>query len=443
MGRALLTDLYGPTMAASYLRRGMTAPATFSLFVRHLPPTRGFLVAAGLGECLEFLSDFHFEEEELAYLAAQGFSEDMLAALADVRFDGDVWAVPEGRLVFANEPLLEVTASLPVAQLVETQLLNMVSFRTAIASKAARCMLAVQGRMELVDFGLRRTQGFEAGLSAARLTAMVGFAATSNVEAARRDDLVPSGTMAHSYVEAFAGESEAFRAFAEDFPERTTLLVDTYDTLRGVSRAIAVIKELGLAEHAAVRLDSGDLSSLAHATRRMLDDAGLARVRIVVSGSLDEHALARLVRDRAPVDVAGVGTKMGVSADAPYLDSAYKLVAYAGRPVAKLSEGKATFPGPKQVFRAEGLRDTLGRREEAPPPGTAPLLIPVMEGGRRLSGPEGIEPARARYRADLAQLPASAADIEHPVAPEPALTPELARLTERVRAEAGAETPPG
>jgi nicotinate phosphoribosyltransferase len=443
VGRALLTDLYELTMAASYLRRGMTAPATFSLFVRRLPPTRGFLVSAGLGECLDVLSDFRFEQEELAYLATQGFPEDALDAFAAVRFDGDVWAVPEGRLVFANEPLLEVTASLPVAQLIETQLLNMVSFRTAIASKAARCVLAAQGRMELVDFGLRRTQGFEAGLAAARLSAMVGFAATSNVEAARREGLVPSGTMAHSYVEAFASESEAFRVFAEDFPGRTTFLVDTYDTLRGVARAIAVIEEQGLGQHAAIRLDSGDLSSLAHDARRMLDEAGLVGVRIVVSGSLDEHALARLVHDRAPVDVAGVGTKMGVSADAPYLDTAYKLVAYAGRPVAKLSASKETLPGPKQVFRAEGLRDVVGVRDEAAPPGTVPLLVPVMEGGRRRGAPESIEDQRARFLADMEQLPPGAADIARPVAPEPALTPALARLTERVYAEAAADDAPG
>lgn len=442
MGRALLTDFYELTMAESYLRRDMAEPATFSLFVRRLPPARGFLVAAGLGECLDFLESFHFEEEDLAYLATLGFADDVLARLGALRFDGDVWAVPEGRVVFANEPLLEVTAAMPVAQLMETHLLNLVSFRTAVASKAARCVLAADGRFELVDFGLRRTQGFEAGLAAARASAMVGFATTSNVEAARRFGLAPAGTMAHSYVEAFPSETEAFRTFAEDFPERATLLVDTYDTRRGVARAITVITELGLGDRAAVRLDSGDLSALAHDARRMLDEAGLERVRIVVSGNLDEYALARLVGDGAPVDAAGVGTRMGVSADAPYLDTVYKLVAYGGRPVAKLSAAKATYPGPKQVFRGEGRRDVLATRGEAVPAGCEPLLVPVMRGGRRLFADEALSAQRSRFREDVSLLAAEAARTEDPQPPEPVLSPALERLTEQVHAEAGHDGPP-
>jgi len=433
MGRALLTDFYELTMAASYLRRGMTAPATFSLFVRRLPPTRGFLVAAGLEECLEFLEAFRFEEEDLAYLTSLGFADEVLEAFASLRFSGDVWAIPEGRVVLAEEPLLEVTAPMPEAQLVETYLLNKISFHTAVASKAARCVLAAQGRFELVDFGLRRTQGLEAGMAAARASAMVGFGATSNVEAARRYGLTPSGTMAHSYVEAFPREIDAFRAFAGDFPERTTFLVDTYDTLTGVTRAIEVIRDLGLERHAAIRLDSGDLSALARGARRLLDDAGLTEVRIVVSGNLDEHRLARLVQDGAPVDVAGVGTRMGVSADAPYLDTAYKLVAYDGRPVAKLSTDKATYPGAKQVFRAAGLRDTLGLRDEAPPPGSDPILEPVMEGGRRLRGSEDLEVQRRRYESDAAQLPGSATELVESIAPTAGVSVALASLTEGVR----------
>lgn len=435
MGSALMLDLYELTMASSYLRRSMNAPATFSLFVRRLPPGRGFLVAAGLEDVLRYLEEFHFDEEELSYLASQGFDQEELDAFAALRFTGDVWAVPEGTVVVADEPLLEVTAPLPEAQLVETFLLNKMSFTTAVASKAARCVMAAEGRFELVDFGMRRSQGLEAALVAARASAMVGFGGTSDVEAARRYGLVPSGTMAHSYVEAFTDEIDAFRAFAADHPTRTTFLVDTFDTLVGVRNAIEVIQERHLGDRAGIRLDSGDLSALAFEARRLLDDAGLPAVKIVVSGSLDEHRLAELVADGAPVDAAGVGTRMDVSADAPYLDSAYKLVSYDGRPVAKLSTGKATYPGAKQVFRGPGLRDLLGLREEEPPAGFSPLLEPVMEHGRRRRGPEPLAVPKERWRRDMAQLPPEACDLVHPVAPVVEVSPALATLTERVRSD--------
>jgi nicotinate phosphoribosyltransferase len=433
MGSALMLDLYELTMASSYLRRAMTAPATFSLFVRRLPPERGFLVAAGLEDVLQFLEEFHFDEEELSYLASQGFDEEELDAFATLRFTGDVWAVPEGTVVFADEPLLEVTAPLPEAQIVETFLLNKISFHTAVASKAARCVMAAEDRFELVDFGMRRSQGLEAALAAARASAIVGFKATSDVEAARRYGLVPSGTMAHSYVEAFTDEIDAFRAFAADHPTRTTFLVDTYDTLGGVRNAIEVIREHHLDDRAGIRLDSGDLSSLAFEARRLLDEAGLPAVKIVVSGSLDEHRLAKLVADGAPVDVAGVGTRMDVSADAPYLDSAYKLVSYDGRPVAKLSTDKATYPGPKQVFRGPGLRDLLGLRDEEPPVGFSPLLEHVVERGRRRRPAEPLAVQQKRWRRDLALLPPAACDLVHPVAPVVEVTTALATLTEQVR----------
>src|SRR6266545_2299217 len=359
----LCTDLYELNMAASYLRRGMTGPATFSLFARHLPPDRGFLVAAGLQECLEFLEGFHFDDDELAWLHAElGFDDQAVAAFAELRFTGEVWAVPEGRVVFAGEPLLEVTAPIAEAQLVETALLNSISFHTAVASKAARCRLAAGGA-ELVDFAFRRTQGMDAAMAVARASAMVGFSATSNVEAARRFGLRVAGTMAHSFVEAFGDERSAFAAFARDFPDRTTFLVDTYDTLEGVRAAIEVIRELGLAGGLGVRLDSGDLGELAVRTRRLLDEAGLPDARIVASGGLDEYAIAELVGHGAPIDIYGVGTKMGVSADAPYLDTAYKLVRYGERPVAKLSPGKPSLPGAKQVFRGRATDgDLLGLR---------------------------------------------------------------------------------
>jgi nicotinate phosphoribosyltransferase len=432
MPGALITDLYELNMAASYLRRGMVGPATFSLFVRRLPPMRGFLVAAGVEDALDFLGQLSFEPADLDYLAALGFDDNACSSFAGLRFDGEVWAMPEGQVVLADEPLLEVTAPLPQAQLVETALLNYLTFQTALASKAARCRLAAAGRIELVEFGFRRTHGIDAGIAAARLAALAGFSATSNVEAARRHDLRCSGTMAHSYIEAFPSELEAFRAFAHDLPSQTTFLVDTYDTLSGVAHAIQVIKELGLETRSAIRLDSGDLASLARASRVMLDSAGLTRVRILVSGGLDEHDLARLVANGAPVDAAGVGTRLGVSADAPYLDSVYKLVTYDGRPVAKQSEGKATLPGAKQVFRGPGLRDVLGLRDDPAPEGTRPLLQPMMAGGRRVLPPGSLAQARARLEADLAALPASAKDLTSPLPPTVRRTAGLEALARQV-----------
>src|SRR5713101_2609822 len=260
--KALLTDLYELNMVASYLRRGMTGLATFSLFVRALPKQRGFLVAAGIESCLDYLQDLRFDEDEIRYLGDElKFPQRDLEAFRQFRFTGDVWGVPEGRVVFAGEPLLEVTAPLPEAQLIETYLLNRITFESTIASKAARCVIAAAGR-DAVDFSFRRTQGIEAGIDVARLSSMVGFAATSNVEAARRYGLVAAGTMAHSYIEACASEVAAFRAFAQDFPGRATFLVDTYDTVAGIKHAIAVIRELNLTGRLGIRIDSGDLVAL-------------------------------------------------------------------------------------------------------------------------------------------------------------------------------------
>jgi nicotinate phosphoribosyltransferase len=433
----LLTDLYELNMAASYLERGMGGEATFSLFVRQLPPTRGFLVAAGLEPSLEFLEGFGLSEEELDYLGRElGFEDPVLDALGALRFQGDVWAVPEGRVVYANEPLLELTAPIAVAQLVEPYLLNQITFQTTIASKAARCVIAADGR-DVVDFALRRTQGLDAALAVARCSSIVGFAATSNVEAARRYGLRPAGTMAHSYIESFASEKEAFRTFARDFPNRTTFLVDTFDTLNGVRSAIEVIDELGLAgsEAVGIRLDSGDLDELSRAARKLLDEAGLERVRIFASGGLDELEVDRLVRGRAPIDAFGIGTRMGVSADAPYLDSAYKLVEYDGRPILKLSAQKVTEPGRKQVFRGpEG--DVVGLRDEAMIDEHEPMLVPVMRGGRRTGPHRTLETARSLFRSDLERVPDAARTIEDPVAPVPAISKALEELYERARADA-------
>ncbi len=432
MGLGLLTDLYELNMAASYLRRGMDVSATFSLFVRGLPSQRGFAVSAGLEDCLDYLEALRFDDTDLAYLRELGFRQDDVERFASLRFTGEAWAVPEGRMVFAGEPVLEVTAPIAEAQLGETYLLNQITLHTTLASKAARCRIAA-GDRDVVDFAFRRTHGLDAAMAVARTTAMCGFAATSNVEAARRFGLRAAGTMAHSYIEAFATERDAFRAFAQDFPGRVTFLVDTYDTAGGVDAAIDVIRELGLGGELAVRLDSGDLGELSREARRRLDDAGQGDVRIFASGGLDDLEIERLVRAGAPIDAFGVGTRLGVSADAPYLDTVYKLVEVDGRPVAKLSTGKATWPGRKQVFRGSRPgHDVIGLRDEPAPEGTGPLLERVMAAGRRTGPPGTLEAARGRFEEDLAALPEVVRRLDRPEAQIPPPSDALRDLAERV-----------
>jgi nicotinate phosphoribosyltransferase len=440
----LVTDLYELTMAAGYLRRGMRGPATFSLFVRRLPARRGFLVAAGVDEAVARLLGWEVTAEDTAWLRRSlGWPAELADPLTGLRFTGDVWAVPEGSVVLADEPLLEVTAPLPEAQLVETVLLNAVTYRTALASKAARCVLAARGR-PVVDFALRRTHGIEAGLAAARAGAIAGFAATSNVAAARLHDLPATGTMAHSFVQSFPDEVTAFTAFAEDFPRTPTFLVDTYDTAGGVRAAIEVITARGLGERAAVRLDSGDLAAEARLARGLLDAAGLRGVRIVVSGGVDEFAIDALVREGAPVDVFAVGTRVGTSGDAPLLDSAYKLTEYEGRPVTKLSAGKGYPPGPKQVWRRPGAPDLLACRTEDGPAGARPLLRPVVRGGLPIIAADDVAAAARRCAADVAALPPEARRIADPVPPTCELSPALRSLGERTRARlARASRAPG
>ncbi len=428
MPGGLRTDLYELNMAASYLRRGMDGSATFSLYVRDMPKQRGFLVAAGLDDCLRFLETFSFEEDELAYLRRIGFEQRTIEDFAKVHFTGEVWAVPEGRIVHAKEPILEVTAPIAEAQLVETVLLNQVTLHTTLTSKAARYLIAAEGH-ELVDFAFRRAHGVEAARAAARGSALVGFQATSNVEAAREFRLAVAGTMAHSFITAFQDEREAFRAFAQDHPNRTTFLVDTYDTLTGVRNAIEVIEEVDPPGEVGVRLDSGDLDRLSREARRLLDHAGLGRAKIFASGGLDEHEVAELVRAGAPVDAFGIGTQLGVSADAPYIDAVYKLVEYDGRPVLKLSPAKASAPGRKQVWRGPS-EDVLGLRDEAAPgPNHEPLLEPVMRAGRRLATAPPIEEMRGRFERDMKALPIKAARLNHPEHVVAHRTAALAELT--------------
>ncbi|WP_225823845.1 nicotinate phosphoribosyltransferase [Streptomyces naphthomycinicus] len=443
MSDVTTTDLYEVTMAMSYLREDMRAPASFALFVRDLPPGRGFLVAAGLESALDYLAGYRVEREDVEeFAAALHRPLRDLEPLLGLAFEGDVRAVPEGRVVFAGEPLLEVTAPLPQAQLVETYLLNQLCHQTAVASKAARCVLAAAGR-PVVDFSLRRTHGTWAGHQAARLGAMVGFAGTSNVAAATALGIPASGTMAHSYIEAFPGEEAAFRAFARSHPGPVTFLVDTYDTEEGTRTAARVLADLGRGPGCAIRLDSGDLDALARRARTILDTSGPAGVRIVASGGLDEYSLARLVRDGAPIDVYAVGTRVGVAADAPYLDAAYKLVEYAGRPVMKLSSAKVTAPGRKQVFRSAGQPDVIALLDEDVPAPGRPLLRTVMRGGRRTGPPDRWQDARARFREDVTGLPGPALRTERPEPVRPSRSRALEELTAAVRADIEARSRPG
>lgn len=436
MAPALLTDLYELTMVDAYLGEGLHDEAAFSLFVRRLPARRNFLLACGLEQALTYLETLRFSPEELAWLESLGrFSRPLLDWLERFRFTGDVYAMPEGTAVFGQEPLLEVVAPLPEAQLVETYLINQMHLQTLAASKAARVVQAARGR-PVVDFGVRRMHGEDAGLKVARAAYIAGVSATSNLEAAQRYGLPVAGTLAHSYIQAHDDELAAFRAYVHRFPE-TTLLVDTYDTLEGVRKVVALARELGTDFHVqAVRLDSGDLASLAHQTRALLDDAGLERVRIFASGGLDEDEVARLLAHQAPIDAFGVGTAMGVSEDAPALDMAYKLVEYAGRGRLKLSPGKVLLPGRKQVFREEhdgvATRDVLACHDEVLP-GRA-LLRRVMHAGRRMEGASPpLTELQAHARESLASLPMEVRSLEPARPPYPVdVSPALSASKEQV-----------
>ena len=401
---ALVTDLYELTMAAAYHRHGMLGPATFELFVRSLPRQRNFLVAAGLEQCLAFLEGWGFERAEIDYLRSLGlFDEPFLDFLGDLRFTGEVWAVPEGEVVFAEEPIVRVTAPMIEAQIVETFLLTTITFETMVASKAARVDLACGSERTFVDFSGRRDHGAEAAVVAARAAFIGGAAATSNVLAGMRFGLPLSGTMAHSYVMAFADEREAFRCFARQFPGQAVLLIDTYDTEEGARRAAEVANELqadGITIRA-VRLDSGDLAVLAPRVRAILDEAGLDGVQLFASGDLDEHRIAAMAG--LPLDAFGVGTMLGTSADAPFLGGVYKLVEDEHGPKVKLSAGKRSWPGRKQVYRAED-HDVVALADEDGVPGR-PLLHQVMVEGRRTGAAEPLGVLRERRAAAVAALP--------------------------------------
>ncbi|MDQ4145430.1 MAG: nicotinate phosphoribosyltransferase [Actinomycetota bacterium] len=436
---ALFTDLYELTMAASYHASGMNGPATFDLFVRDLPRQRNFLIACGLHQALGYLETLKFDRDSIAYLRSLGlFDDEFLAFLANLSFTGDVSAVPEGEAVFAGEPLLRVSAPLIEAQIVETFLLNCVSHQTMIASKAARLSIAC-GDKSFVDFSARRDHGADAALKGARAAFVGGAIATSNVLAGQIYGIPVTGTMAHSYVMAFESELDAFRSFVRDFPNNSILLIDTFDVLRGAANAVLVAEEAAVrgARIKGVRIDSGDLGEMARAARKILDEAGLTDVQIFLSGDLDEHRIWELLAEGVPVDAFGVGTQLGTSGDEPALGAVYKLVEDNGRPKIKLSTGKVTLPGRKQVYRLERKgryeRDVIALEDEYdPPPGRA-LLERVMSGGRRVRDPAPLGEARARCEHALASLPQRLLTLEAPThSYDVTISPALEELVMRV-----------
>jgi len=430
---ALLVDLYELTMMQAYRAYGMEATATFDLFVRRLPAKRCFLMAAGAGTVVELLEKLRFTGDQLEYLQSTGlFEKDFIDSLEGFRFKGDVDGLPEGTIAHPPEPILRVTAPLPQAQLVETLVMNQLHLQTMLASKAARVLLAARGR-RVVDFGLRRMHGADAGLAGARAFHIAGVDATSNLLAGKTFGLPVTGTMAHSFIQAHDDEAEAMERFARIYPE-TVLLVDTYDTLGGIDRVVALAKRLGKrCRLRGIRLDSGDLAALAREARRRLDQAGLPSLKIFASGNLDEYRITELLADGAPIDAFGVGTSMGTSVDAPSLDTAYKLAELDGLGRLKLTANKDTWPGVKQVWRSfsgdgVAIEDTIGLASEELP-GT-PLLEPMMRGGHRVGvGLEPLEAARQRAALGLERLPEGLRRLD---AGEPGYP---VRISERLREE--------
>ena len=436
---ALLTDLYELAMSDSYFRHGMNERATFALFVRSLPPGRAFLVSAGLDTALAYLEGLRFDEETIRYLRGlRLFSEGFLDYLRGFRFTGDVRAIPEGEVFFPPEPLMEVSGPRIEAQIVETFLLNTLNFQVMVASKAARAVLAARGR-GVVDFSPRRDHGVDAALKAARAAYIAGCTGTSNVLAGMLYGLPVVGTMAHSYIMSFSDELEAFRTFARDFPRNAVLLIDTYDTMQGVVNAIAVANEMAASggRLRGVRIDSGDLVAQSRAVRAALDAAGLRETQILLSGDLNENRIAELLDQGAAVDAFGVGTELGTSADAPSIGGVYKLVEDEKGYRIKLSTGKATLPGRKQVWRrtdAEGqpAGDLLALHDEPAPAGCTPLLAAVMERGKRLRV-ESLAEIRQRCTERLSALPEELRQLENSVHYPVTLSPALAELRAKMR----------
>jgi nicotinate phosphoribosyltransferase len=410
----MFTDLYELTMCSSYFDNGRFESATFDLFTRRLPETRSYMLFAGLEQILLYLENMHFTEEHISYLRKQGFNSDFLRYLRKFKFTGDVWAIPEGTVAFPNEPLIRVTAPIIEAQLIETFLLNTVNLHTMIATKASRVVHAAKGR-RVIEFGLRREHGIDAGVKVARSSYIAGCHGTSNVLAGLVYGIPLFGTMAHSFIMSYEREIDAFRAFAKTFPNKTTLLIDTYDDIAGAEKAAEIAKELEGKGYplGGVRLDSGDLADISKKVRKILDERGLSYVKIFASGDLDEFKITELLKLGSKIDAFGVGTKMGTSADKPYLDVIYKLCETMNiegnfSPIMKLSEGKITLPGRKQVFRFkddEGnfKKDTIALANEKMD--GDPLLVNVMKEGKLTYKLPSLDEIRAFASENLAKLP--------------------------------------
>jgi len=413
----LLTDLYELNMIQAYLDRGENGEAVFEFFVRRLPARRSFLLAAGLADAIDYLTTLHFSDAEIDWLKSTGrFNQSLFDYLAGFRFTGDVHAIPEGSVCFPSEPLIRITAPLPQAQLVETRLINILHYQTLVASKAARMVLAAPGKI-LSDFGLRTAHGAEAGLFSARASYIAGFAGAANVLAGKRYGIPIVGTMAHSYVQVHDDEAQAFENFARARPEGVILLIDTYDTEQGARKVVELAPRLkadGITIRG-VRIDSGDLITNAHKVRRILDEGGLREVIILVSGGINEDILQGMMKARTPIDGFGIGVNLAASLDVPALDCAYKLQSYVGRPKRKLSEGKATWPGAKQVWRtydADGrMRGDILSLETDRQPGE-PLIVPVMRAGKLIASLPALAQIREHAALDLKRLAGPLARLE-------------------------------
>jgi nicotinate phosphoribosyltransferase len=433
----LTTDLYELNMVQAYLDRGEDKEAVFEFFVRRLPVRRGFLLAAGLEDTLAYLETLQFTSSEIDWLKSTGrFRANFLDYLADFRFSGDVHAIAEGTVCFPNEPLIRVTAPLPVAQLIETRLINILHFQTMVASKAARMVLAAPGKI-LSDFGLRTAHGAEAGLFSARASYIAGFSSAANVLAAERYGIPIVGTMAHSFVQVHDDERTAFENFAHSRPEGVVLLIDTYDTEAGARKVVQLAPKLkadGIAIRG-IRIDSGDLATMATKVRGILDAGGLKDVIILVSGGINEDVLQVMTATKVPIDGFGIGVNLDASIDAPSLDCAYKLQQYAGKPRRKLSEGKVTWPGSKQVWRTYGddqrMRGDIVSLATDSQPGE-PLILPVMRAGKRIAPAPTLAAIREHAARELARLPAPLQGLEsgteYPVQISKALTTLAAQM---------------
>lgn len=437
--RALLTDLYQLTMLQGYFEQDMNDMAVFEFFVRNLPADRGFFMSAGLEQVLNYLEQLQFAPDELEWLAKNGsFKPDFIDSLASLKFTGDVHAMPEGTLFFPNEPILRITAPMPEAQLVESRVINLLHFQSMIASKAARSVLTAPDKL-LVDFGFRRAHGGEAGLLAARASYLAGFGGTATVSAGQLFQIPVFGTMAHSFVQAHQSERKAFSHFAEANPDNVVLLIDTYDTEKGALKVVELAAQLanqGI-QIKGVRLDSGDLAEHARRVRKILDQAGLDHVTIFASGNIDEHKLESLIFQQAPIDGFGIGTKMDTSADAPYLDCAYKLQEYAGLARRKRSEGKATWPGRKQVFRRYDESGFLSQDiitvADAPCEGL-PLIEHVMQQGKIIEPVPTLDNIREYALRQLKSLPPEMRLLKNPRGYPVSISKELSTLADQVDA---------